>query len=351
MSVSTEVRQRPRVASENPSGGAAATGEVSGAAAFRTPADCEMVLATSQRATRAKGTARIASWNVRWFPDGVAEDTASSSQRTNVPWLACAIAYLNVDVIALQEIKSESRSAGALRSLVARITELTREPHSYRMDSCPEENGQHLVWVVNERRVTAGGFRHHASINPSGDACASRLRPGFGVNLTFSGGLDVHAIAVHLKSGREHTDWLKRKRSILGIGAASADVGRDLRDSDVIVVGDFNTMGCETCSKSARGAAEALELDTTLAGFRNPMRRVPSEFGCSHYFQNNAGLLDHVLVTSSTAEAPLTTKVEIEGYCRDLQCGPITGQRPTAATVLSDHCPIVVSLLDRDLDG
>jgi endonuclease/exonuclease/phosphatase family metal-dependent hydrolase len=324
--------------------------KLSTATAFTSASDCERLLSVGRRAARTHGVARLATWNVRWFPDGVAEDTTSTNQRTNVGWLACAIAYLNVDAIALEEVKSESRSASALNALVDRLTELTRKPHVYRLDSCPDENSQHLAWVINESLVKASGFRNHAAINPSGEACAARLRPGFGVNLSFPGGLDLHAIAVHLKSGRERSDFLQRRRSIKGIGVAASEVERSLGDTDVVVLGDFNTMGCDGCPQVERGAAEALDVDTALAGLRLPMRRIPSTLGCSHYYQSEPALLDHVLVTSKTAELPLSTKVEVEGYCRDLQCEPRTGSLPSAARELSDHCPIVVEVLDRDLD-
>ncbi|MGC4065500.1 MAG: endonuclease/exonuclease/phosphatase family protein [Polyangiaceae bacterium] len=325
--------------------------KVSSATAFTSASDCEHLLSMGRRAERTKGAARLASWNVRWFPDGVAEDTPSSSQRTNVEWLACAIAYLNVDAIALQEIKSEPRSSVALNSLILRLAELTREPHAYRLDSCSDESNQHLAWIVNQNRAKSSGFRHHAAINPNGEACAARLRPGFGVNLAFSGGLDLHAIAVHLKSGRERSDFVQRRRSIRGIGVATNEVAAASGEKDVVVLGDFNTMGCDGCEPAPRGAAEALDIDTTIAGLRFPMRRIPPTLGCSHYYQSEPGLLDHVLVTAGTEEVPLSTKVSVEGYCRDLQCESRTGRPPAAAIELSDHCPVVVEMLDRDLDG
>src|SRR5690606_40904374 len=45
---------------------------------------------------------RVGSWNVRWFPNGSA-DVRRHREASNVGWLACAIAALRLDVLAVQE--------------------------------------------------------------------------------------------------------------------------------------------------------------------------------------------------------------------------------------------------------
>jgi predicted extracellular nuclease len=317
---------------------------------FTSAEDCERLVRLGQRAEREAGTARIGSWNVRWFPDGIPGGSASASLETNVPWLGCAIAWLNVDALALIEVKSKPRSTAALENLTKRISELTNEPYAYRIDDCPDSSGQHLGWIWNQKRVTASEFRMYAAINPHGDSCAKQLRPGFGVTMRFLGGLDLSAIAVHLKSGTTARDLELRRKSFDGINQVVKSVIHESGDSDVLVLGDMNSMGCETCPELEHGAAEAQRIDTLLAAYDEPMRRVPSKQGCSHYFQRHAGLLDHFFVTRSMREVPRVTKVETLGYCQQLSCESYSGKAPLAATHLSDHCPIVLSLRDEDLD-
>jgi hypothetical protein len=47
-------------------------------------------------------------------------------------------------------------------------------------------------------------------------------------------------------------------------------------------------------------------------------------------------------------EAGATARVT--GYCALTACAPITGALPAAAERLSDHCPVVVEIQDRDME-
>jgi hypothetical protein len=275
-----------------------------------------------------------------------------------VRWLGCSLAWLNLEAFALAEVKSKPRSTLALDALVTHLNEYTGGSYAYRMDECPESNGQHLVWFWDQRQVQVRGFRMHGAINPYGEACAGRLRPGFGVFMAFASGLDFHAIAVHLKSGNLRDDMALRRKSIEGLGGVATQIAHESFDSDVIVLGDMNSMGCEGCEGLDNSAAEAMAMDTHLAALHVPMRRVPSDLSCSEYYEGHPSLLDHFFVTAEAREIPRQVKVEIQGYCRDLACesfpvaeaskgGPIV---PQAFAELSDHCPIVLSILDQDLD-
>ncbi|MEO1173131.1 MAG: hypothetical protein AAFX94_13935, partial [Myxococcota bacterium] len=65
---------------------------------------CQELVSTGRVDRRADGTFRIAVWNVRWFPDG-SIDGVSRAGGTDLDWLACGMAWLNADVIAVQEFK------------------------------------------------------------------------------------------------------------------------------------------------------------------------------------------------------------------------------------------------------
>ncbi|HEY5959122.1 MAG TPA: hypothetical protein VIV60_21340, partial [Polyangiaceae bacterium] len=120
--------------------------------------------------------------------------------------------------------------------------------------------------------------------------------------------------------------------------------------SDVLIAGDLNTMGCRECPSVERSGAEAGWLDTRLRAFQPLMRRIPSDLGCSHYYQRHPSQLDHFIVTSAMKEAAKVQSFSVYGHCRLLQCDDYTGADPEALQHLSDHCPIAVTLIDQDID-
>jgi predicted extracellular nuclease len=343
-------RQTPIISERRVTDNSKAQGRSDSATAFLSRKDCETLVGLGNRAERQSGEVRIGTWNVRWFPDGIPGANASPTLATDVAWMACSIAWLNLEVLSLVEVKSKPRSTAALDEMVSRLAELTGETYRYRLDDCPDNNGLHLAWLWNEKKVEVRDFRMFAALNPYGDSCAKQLRPGFAAGFRFTGGLDMTAIAVHLKSGRPARDIDLRRKSMIGLGEVVRTVVHETGDADVLVLGDMNSMGCETCAGLERGAAEALSLDTLLAGYHAPMRRVPSNLGCSHYYQNQPALLDHCFVTTEFLEVPRVTKAETFGYCQSLACEAAAGTEPQAATRLSDHCPIVLSIRDEDLD-
>jgi len=317
---------------------------------FASRAQCETLLKAGKRAPRKQGTVRIGTWNIRWFPDGVPDNTTSSYLSTDLGWLACAIAWLDVDALALAEIKPASRSQSALDQVIYQLDAVTGGSYKVRLDDCPESSGQHVGWLVDTGRLTVHGYVTHGALNPYGDACAHRLRPGLGVGLRSVGGLDFHAVAVHLKSGVLESDLALRRRSLLALDGLLREIVEDTKDADVVIAGDFNSMGCRSCEKMAGSAAEASWMDGRLKAFFYPARRVSTDLGCSYYYQGQPALLDHFVVTQTMAEAPVRERASVEGYCHEARC-EATGSEPGAASLhLSDHCPMVLSLVDRDLD-
>jgi hypothetical protein len=84
-------------------------------------------------------------------------------------------------------------------------------------------------------------------------------------------------------------------------------------------------------------------------------RRMVPSLACSEYVQpdptverQRAMLLDQVAVSSGMQEAATTSR--ITGYCALRRCADATGAMPAAYQVLSDHCPTVFEVTDRNLD-
>jgi hypothetical protein len=69
---------------------------------------------------------------------------------------------------------------------------------------------------------------------------------------------------------------------------------------------------------------------------------------CPEYFEGKAGALDHIVASTGMREVAATARVT--GYCAVAGCAPLTGPMPAAAARMSDHCPVVVDIQDRDLD-
>jgi endonuclease/exonuclease/phosphatase family metal-dependent hydrolase len=308
------------------------------------------VLDAGARAPRRPGAARIATWNLRWFPDGRPGNGASGEPGTDLAWLACALAWLDVDVVAVQEIKAHARARERTQELLASLDARTAGSWRSRIDDCPNAAGQHVGLLWNEKRVTASVWTTLASLNPHGEGCKDQLRPGLAARFRFGSGLDVIIVSLHLKSGRERRSYELRRRSLAGLNSALRELeaaGGDERD--VLLAGDLNTMGCPDCSPPISGADEIATLETEVRSVG--LRVVRPTPGCSEYFDGRAALLDHFVAGTRMAELPAQATSFVSGVCSETSCGGLSRRAtPAAYTALSDHCPVVVDLDGRDLD-
>jgi len=150
---------------------------------------------------------------------------------------------------------------------------------------------------------------------------------------------------VHFDSGRTSRDYGHRRQAAQRIGQIT--IGNtpilDL-DRDVLVLGDYNTMGRQD-APPVSAQEELAVFDGELApGFR----RLPMTPVCTEYFEGKAGALDHMVASAGMQEMAATPRVT--GYCVVAGCADLTGPMPAAAERLSDHCPVVVDIQDRDFD-
>jgi hypothetical protein len=93
---------------------------------WTSPEGCQQVVGSGGRMVPANpARLRVGTWNIRWFPRGCPSNDTCPDQTTDLPWLACTIAWMHVDVLALQEILSipdAEFSLNALRSELDRLT-------------------------------------------------------------------------------------------------------------------------------------------------------------------------------------------------------------------------------------
>jgi len=300
---------------------------------WSSPEACEATIPTLLAEPRT-ASLRIASWNLHWFPDA-RSDEPSKAGGTDVLWMACAMASLKADAIAVQEVVTHLRGRVAMAKLVERLDQLTGGRWRFEADECPDDRRQHVGFLVNDARVTLSKVRSVPELNPYGSACARRLRPGLVARLT-QGSLHLDVLTVHLDSGDEGRDYTHRLEGIRRI----TELFRAPRPTPLLALGDFNTMGCEDCEPKKSADDEAAELeDIVTRGAYRSVASANQQPLCSEHFEGRAQLLDRAITTLPHARVSL----EPAGLCAELAC-----QRPRttspALSRLSDHCPIVVTV-------
>ena len=77
-------------------------------------------------------------------------------------------------------------------------------------------------------------------------------------------------------------------------------------------------------------------------------RRLSMTPNCTEYFDGKAGTLNHLVASTGMQEVAATARVT--GYCAVAGCATIVGAMPAASERLSDHCPVVIEIQDKDLD-
>jgi len=312
---------------------------------------CRQALQAGSRMARSDLTSvRLGTWNVRWFPKGCSPNESCPENATDVDWLACTIAWMDVDVLGLEEVTATTAASSALQSLINELDHLTGGSWNVDLQTCGGQTAQHVGFLWDAARVTLQDFAdvwemNGAASGPGGE-CAGNLRPGRYARVGApGGGVDFQVVAVHFDSGTSERDYANR-RTALGRLATISRGGQllSVSDRDVVVLGDINTMGRGDAPEIS-AAAEVAGLSGEIAPDFRPVEQNPS---CSEYFRGEAGLLDHILVATGMEEAPSAARVT--GYCAVKNCLGIQGAMPAAYETLSDHCPQVLDLRNSDID-
>jgi endonuclease/exonuclease/phosphatase family metal-dependent hydrolase len=312
---------------------------------------CQAYLTAHPRA--AQRAPRVGTWNIRWFPLG-SPDGKKPERHTDLPWLACTIASLDVDVLAIQEIVQDAPGRQALLDVTSRLDTLTHGKWHADLDDCPGSGRQHVGFLYDQNRVTVSDARNLAALNPGANACDLNLRPGFGMYARFKGGPDLSLVSLHFDSGQTARDYGNRKTSVERIDGAVKELAQAERDSDVMLLGDFNSMGCKDCEPRVDSGGELVAIDAQLGPAE--LRRVSMPSGhhtCTEYQGNGTSTLDYVLASNTMDELPAATKIELFGPCADLGCKlPYKAEKGQLKVFdnLSDHCPLVVTLAATDDD-
>lgn len=310
---------------------------------------CEEVLAEGH-APRSFGTARIATWNIRFFPDGVEDNEPDNERRTDVEWLSCAIAWLDLDVLVVQEFKRHAQAVAAGRRLVQRLNERTGGDYKLELSPCAPEDVQHVGFLYDAKRVRGSGFAELKELSEGN--CNNAVSPGLVGYFEYQSGLDHHLLAYHTWAGDSAKAHAARIRGIAALEHVISRIHSTHHDRDLIVTGDFNTSGCSDCSTKIGPEQEVQALKRAAGAWDEPFRVLSPEPPCSEYRSDRCWVLDHFLVDSAMREVAADARAAANGFCSWLGTAPADDvpTPPVAEQVLSDHCPIVLELSERDLD-
>jgi endonuclease/exonuclease/phosphatase family metal-dependent hydrolase len=269
-----------------------------------------------------RGKLRIATWNLENFP----------RKDQDLTLLGERLRDLDADVIALQEIRNADSLAALLPGWEVHLSQ-----HGGR-------SGQKLGVAVDPTTVAiVGSPVEHTELSLGG-----KLRPAFSAYVRArAGGPDLHVVVVHLKAFDEGIEirrqqWEKLVTLVEQISSAPPN------DTDVIVLGDFNTTG----PPGKETADELAEVDAALA--RAGLERLEAPEGCSAYWDGTrrdawkeASLLDLVYVKDLHEASDDKPQALAFGPCARHACEAF---RSTPAypeldfARLSDHCPLVIDL-------
>ncbi|WP_134497372.1 endonuclease/exonuclease/phosphatase family protein [Microvirga pakistanensis] len=317
-------------------------------AVWTSPDECRSRVANGERLVKSDDRIRIATWNIRWFPWTSPEREGIN---TDLDWLSCVLAWMQADVIAVQEILDTRDADFAWATLFDGLKAHMGGNWRVDLQECGDESAQHVGFVWNADRITLSNTRDVWQLNgasmSSDNPCADNLRPGRGAYAkSLSGGADFHIVVAHADSGTKERDFEHRQTALHRLDSVFADLNSQASDADIILLGDLNTMG-------AQGRADAegeLQLLGQVTSKEAPeYRHLKLTPACTEYFEGVCGWLDHVLVGRTMAEAE-RTELRLTGYCAESGGAPIRGSMPAAYERLSDHCPVVLDLADQDLD-
>jgi endonuclease/exonuclease/phosphatase family metal-dependent hydrolase len=290
----------------------------------------------------ADGNLRIVSWNVRNYPldERPQDPDLGYSRRTNICDLEQALAGLDADLLALQEVNDTRRFPPILKRAV------DGRRMGVRFSAGGGRFGQHLAiaWDVDTLELMSEPFDITETVLEEG------MRPAFAASFRSrrADGVDFTVIVVHLESGRQN--FADRRRQNRALADWIENRVRETGDPDVILLGDFNTTG------SPRGGrAGELQSMASILG-RAGLRLLPNGTGCSSYWEGGgepdgiqkASLLDHVFLGGFAGEEPVVP-VETWLHCARLECADLvsrSGDEDGTFWDVSDHCPLTFEIRD-----
>ena len=307
--------------------------------------DCEELLAKRVPESRPP---RVGTWNVRYFPDSVEGEQTDADKATDVTWVACAIASLDVDILAVQEFKNSQAGLAKQRELIEQLNALTGGDWQLELDQCTPTELQHPGFLFDASRVHGEAFREIPSLNPD-PVCSNEISPGFAGYFRIEGGPDFHMVAVHGATGSLPEQIEKRAQITAALESVSNEAFAVNPDTDILFAGDFNSVGCEVCDPVVSNEEENERLGETVAGFDPELKLLPKSEACTRV-ADDMPHIDHIVAAANMAEVPKGSIVHVSGICEAISCDRQVNWLEDAYDRLSDHCPLLLDLAAEDDD-
>lgn len=264
----------------------------------------------------------LGTFNIQTFPH----------ERTDPEGVARAIAELDADAVAVQEI----RDWGKFHATLDRASALTGRRYAAVLTaSCRHNrNGRLSVGVVYDTARLE--LTDHRSLS-KGDECPTGQAPALLASLRTASGRALTLVSVHFDSGGEERRFERRKQQWRWVTSILPALREEF--GDIVVAGDFNTTGY-----LVENHPERRFIDEMVE--RHALQLPTGALGCSEYWRPKktvarweASLLDHVLGSKELSfGAP-----EVLGMCAALECEAQTAEPPAMGAV-SDHCPVRIVL-------
>jgi hypothetical protein len=296
---------------------------------------------------RSEGALRVASWNLRRFPiDEQADDAATGGvfePRTNICDLEDVLAGLDADLMLLTEVCDTRRFPPILKRA------LPERDVAVRLSARGGAYGEHLglAWDQGRLELVEGPLElDEVALDPS-------LRPALAARLRgrTQGSIDLDVIVVHLEEApRAGPIRLEQMRAVVR-WIAARDEARGQADTDLLLAGTV-----PAAEGTGPDGDELARLDAVLG--KAGLRRIDGALGCTRYraFGSSGGTLvaeraDHVWARG-LPELDEAVPVAAWLHCARARCGDLTsgpGRRDASFWDVSDHCPLTLELIDREL--
>lgn len=302
---------------------------------------------------------RIASWGLRWFRPALKRAARTQAERTKawrskafksvVDVVACELAELDADIIAIQGLRK--RGMDAFKQVSAQLSAHTKAPWKMVFDSCDGKGFRHLGLMYRSDRVKASDVRVEPSINPKLKACADGLRPGIGGTFSTKSGESVNVYSLHLTRGNTAAAHARRVASLLGIARAEKGRSKLLSAARFVALGVYNFYGCKEgvygCVRPLSPRAEKERAEEFLERAVPPMVRVTAESAPAPRKGVNASayMLDGV-VLSKTLGRDAQTNYRYGSSCRKATnpSGKRSEKYQAIRSKLTDRCPFYIDL-------
>lgn len=262
----------------------------------------------------------LGTFNIRMFPE----------DKTDTAGVVAAIAELNADAFAVQEI----RGALAFQEVVRAAAARTGRDYRVALETyCkPRAEGPMYLGVVYD--ASRLELRARRSLEPW-SGCDADQPHGMVASLA-GDGREFALASIHFKAGSTKRDIEIRRQQWAWLTAQLAGLREEL-GLPVVLAGDFNSTGYR------EGGEERGFIDDAVRVGK--LEVATEELGCSMYWPPVksgpyvTNVLDHVLVS----EGLEVETAEALGMCARLRCTP-QEQAPIEWQTVSDHCPVRVSL-------